>query len=269
MPAVLAESGRLTDEFTGLPGAASVEAAQRRHNRPLSVAVTGRPGSGRDTLARAVRRHLGVTAIGAGEPAAAEVADLRLYSLAGGLHDDDLAAVSTADPARTVVVLGKTDQCAEPEAVAAAAAAALGRPVAAVSGLLAAADLRDDDLAVLQDLVAAGITELPSMIARFVAAAEVPDPDERRIRTGLLRRLDRLGLQLCLDLVVQQHPAATSADELNRFLHRCSGIDGIDEPLRRCLPAVRRHRAAELRAALERIAAAGTGRDTAELLLRR
>lgn len=270
-----AEDGRL-GELVGPSSAVHDElcALGERYRRRLHVAVSGRPGTGRDTLARALRARLPVTAIGPGEtdgprPGGAQSdADLWIHLLTGPPRraDLDIAAALPAD--RTITVLGKTDIHADPDVAAAIAAecgARLATTVWPVSALLACAAIDDDEYAFLGHLVAQG-AEMPSMAGQFLAGEGTAD-GERRMRAGLLRRIDRHGLDLALGLIAAGDPAAADAATLTATLRAISGIDALRVPIGERMGHVRRRRAAELRESVELLAARGRDRDAIEQLL--
>ncbi|GAB89530.1 hypothetical protein [Gordonia rhizosphera] len=278
----MAEAGRLGDLVAPTSAArADLEAAGRRYARPLHVEICGRPGTGRDTLARAMRERLAVSAIGPGESTGpAADADLWIHLLGGPPRRADHDLLSSLPADRTIVVLGKADTHGEPSvaaAVAADCARSLGVEVPAVSPLLACSDLADEEFVYLRRLAAAG-AKMPPMTGRFLTGtlAEGPDRpgsepsggDERALRTGLLRRIDRFGIATALRLIAAGGPAGGSAGALNRALHELSRLDRLVPPIRGRVERVRFWRLAELRAALELTAARGHDRETIEHLLR-
>ncbi len=265
----MAESGCLGDLVAPTSAArADLEAAGRRYARPLHVQVCGRPGTGRDTLARAMRERLGVSAIGPGESTGpAPDADLWIHLLGGPPRGADHDLLSSLPVDRTIMVLGKADTHGEPSVAAAVAtdcARSLGVEVPAISPLLACSDLTADEFDHLRRLAAAGV-QMPQMTGRFLAETVA---DERALRTGLLRRIDRFGIVTALRLIAVGDPAGGSAVALNGALHERSRIDRLVPPIRGRVECVRFWRLAELRAALELIAARGHDRETVEHLLR-
>ncbi|MFT4044649.1 MAG: hypothetical protein QM673_15935 [Gordonia sp. (in: high G+C Gram-positive bacteria)] len=265
-----AEQGELHNLLPpGSAAAAEFAAASARYRRGLTVMVCGRAGVGRDTLARALRERLSVTAIGPGEQAAAAAdADLWIMLLAGMPRRTDHALLSALPADRTIVVLGKADTFGEPQVaaeMAAQAGAALGRSVLPVSPLLACAAVSADELQLLRELVAAG-AQMPSMSAYFLAGCP-PGSDERRLRVGLLRRVDAYGLDIAMALIRDGHPAAADPQSLADALRGYSGIDGVGAAIAGLVERVRYWRGVELRGALERAAAAGHDRDAIEELL--
>ena len=255
------------------PAFATLDAAARRYVQPLSVAVVGHRGVGRDTMARALSERFGVAAFvaerGSGVLAGA---DLRVHVLAGAPRgaDHDMLAASPGE--RTVVVLGKADTLpsdavsGESDAVARlvrTASESLGRPVVAVSQLSACATVSDDEFAFLRRLVADGEV-MPSMSGHFLAPAR---PAQLQMRADLLRRLDAAGVARALSLVAADDPAAAGASTLTGYLRATSGFDTLREAFAACMPAVVAHRGAQVRASLELAAAAGVDRDSVERLL--
>ncbi|MGV9709372.1 hypothetical protein ACWDTI_01720 [Gordonia sp. NPDC003424] len=283
-PSVLiraADDGRLGEVVAeSSPARVDLEAAARRYARPLHVQVCGRPGTGRDTLARALREHLAVTAIGPGEAAEGRAdADLWVYLLTGPPRADDHRALVDLPNDRTIAVLGKADIHDDPGVaaeIAAGCAARLGRPVYPVSPLLACADLRDDEFDFLRRLVAAG-EEMPSMAGHFLTGSLAGRPapsgaepflgDERALRAALLRRVDRSGVEHALALIADGHPAGADVAGVNRALRARGGLDALVAPVRDRIEVVRHWRAVELHAQVTRIAARGAERDAIEHLL--
>ncbi|MDS1114132.1 hypothetical protein RD149_10150 [Gordonia westfalica] len=245
-----------------------LSAAGRRFLRPLHVQVVGRPGVGRDTMARALRERLALTVIGPGEDArAAADADLWLLLLAGPPRRADHELLRALPADRVVVVLGKADTHPDWDSaveVASRASTALGLPVYAVSQLLACADLDAAEFAALAQFAAEQV-EMPSMAGRFLVGA--PGSDERLLRQGLLRRLDAFGIDTALRLLAEGSEAATDAAALNRALHAVSGVPQLTAAFADHVGRVRFWREVEIRAELERAAAAGHDRESAERLL--
>jgi hypothetical protein len=233
--------------------------------------VTGRFGTGRDTLARALRQSFDVSPIGPGDNT--DDADAWLYMLAGWPRPDDVAAIGDLDPHRSLVVLGKADSLGSWPAArdrAADCANVLGRPVVAVMPLLAVPDLRPDDVDFLTALAAAG-RSVPPMQAEFVDAGGA---HERLQRLALLRRLDAYGVACALALIGQQSLGADrltadelTADELNAQLHQRSGIDTLSGALTGFAAVADERRVRRVVDELEVIAAQGILRDEIEHLL--
>ncbi|MFW0783081.1 hypothetical protein AAFP35_01050 [Gordonia sp. CPCC 206044] len=275
----MAESGRLGELVApSSPARPHLDDAARRYARPLQVQICGRPGTGRDTLARALHERLSVTAIGPGETSAVEVADADLWIevLTGPPRRADHEHLSGLPPDRTIVVLGKSDTHADPEAVAQVCAAQTGVSVYPVSGLLACADLGADEFDYLRRLAAAGET-MPPMAGQFLVGTVLgcPEPpgvgpflgDERSLRADLLRRVDRYGIETALALIISESRGAVDVRSLNVELRRHSGIGRLFAPISERVETVRFWRLVELRARLEIIAAAGVDRDAVEHLL--
>ncbi|AZZ80726.1 hypothetical protein C5O27_06250 [Gordonia alkanivorans] len=261
-----AEQGGLADLVEpSSPLVPVLSAAGQRFLRPLHVQVVGRPGVGRDTMARALRERLAPTVTGLGEDAPA--ADLWLHVLAGPPRRADHELLSSLPADRVVVVLGKADTHPDWEAavdVARRCSTQLGLPVHAVSQLLACADLGAAEFAALTRL-AAERAEMPSMAGRFLAGA--PESEERLLRQGLLRRIDAFGIGTALRLIAEESEEAADADALNRALHARSGVTQLGAAFGDRVGRVRFWREVEIRAELERAAARGCDRENAERLL--
>ncbi|MBM7276474.1 hypothetical protein JTZ10_01760 [Gordonia rubripertincta] len=243
-------------------------AAGQRFLRPLHVQVVGRPGVGRDTMARALRERLALTVTGPGEDSrAAADADLWLHVLTGPPRRADRELLSSLPADRVIVVLGKADTHPDWEAavdVAKRSSTQLGLPVHAVSQLLACADLDAAEFSALTRL-AADRPEMPSMAGRFLVGA--PGSEERLLRQGLLRRIDAYGISTALRLIAEGSPEAADADALNRALHTRSGVPQLGSAFGDRVGRVRFWREVEIHAELERAAARGSDRENAERLL--
>lgn len=258
------------------PVRAHLADAAGRYARPLQIAVCGRPGTGRDTVARALRERLSVTAIGPGEVGeGAADADLWLYVLSGPPRRADHTLLATVPRDRTIVVLGKADthglgDATVADAVAAECAETIGLPVHPVSALLACADLSDGETDFLRGLAAAGET-MPSMAAQFLTAstegAKTSVGDERTVRAGLLRRIDQRGIDIALAVLAECAGDEPTASTVNRELHAESGIHDLVPVIRERVEVVRYWRLVELRARVELLAARGADRDALEHLL--
>lgn len=238
------------------PHAAEVAELSARYLRGLTVAVSGRPGVGRDTMTRALRQRLSIAALGPGEDedATADV-DLWLHVVVSAPRAADHEALALLPADRTIVVLGKADTHGDPtvaNAAAASAAAALRRPVLPVSGLLACADVTADEWDYLRSLVADGV-EMPSMAGHFLVGP--PGSRTRALRLALLRRLDQFGIDTALGLFTDHPDVIPDVDSLNTALHRCSGISALTPLIAEHVDRVRYWRGTDLRAGLERVAA--------------
>jgi hypothetical protein len=242
-------------------GAAGLERSVAELPGPLRVAVTGRFGTGRDTLAGALRRRFDVSPIGPGDDP--EDADARLHLLAGWPRADDVVALAGSDPRSVLVLLGKADSLGSWPAARARAgecAQELGRPVIPVMPLLVVADLGEEEIDLLSEMAVAG-EHVPPMQATFLDAG---GPGQRLQRMALLRRLDAYGIAAAI-AVLRRH--RSSAAEISELLTQRSGLDALTEPLRAfaaAAPAVRLRRVA---AELEILAAQGVLRDEIEDLL--
>ncbi|MGZ8177454.1 hypothetical protein ACXVUM_05940 [Williamsia sp. SKLECPSW1] len=241
--------------------------ARRVLEGPVRVAVRGRPGAGRDTLARALRDRLGVAPIVPGDDL--DDADVWCHALVGWPRSEDLAALRRLPADRTVVVLTKADTLGDPDAArdrAQECAAVLGTPVHPVSAVLGCVDLSADEVTFLQAMADAD-EPVPSMAATFVSG----DGEERRLRTGLLRRVDQYGLLVAVDelALARDDGRRLDAAALNRLLAQESGVAALRPVVEAMRPAVERHRRQVALGLLDRIAASGTERDMVEATLAR
>ena len=257
--------GELMDRLRALcehlPGAVALRRAVDDLQGPLRVAVVGRFGTGRDTVARALRQSYDVSPIGPGDDAGD--ADARLHVLSGWPRPDDTAAIADLDPLRSLVLLGKADTLGSWPAArdrAAQCASSLGRAVVPVMPLLAVPDLRQDDIDFLAAMAAAG-EHVPPMQAEFLDAG---GPHQRLQRLSLLRRLDAYGIASALALLSGGH---LSAEELADRLHQRSGLDALAGPLTDFASLAEHGRVGRVVDELEIIAAQGIMRDEIEHIL--
>lgn len=240
---------------------AAVAALDRRWRAPLTIAVTGHHGTGRDTVAAALTARFGVRALDTQAPPEDRAdADLAVHVLGAGVRDCDREFL--AAQRRPVIVLsGKADLRGGPERaarLAAGAAADLQCPVYSVSGLLAAATVDDALHAALRGWAGAGI-EVPVLAAAFVDGVE---PDERRRRSLALATVGAAGLRAALRLHAA-HPELPAA-ALTARLRALSGLAALVEPIRACGTAVAADRRTRRRRGLTVLAARGPGRDQLE-----
>ncbi len=203
---------------------------------PLRVAVRGRRGVGRSTVARALAR--------AGlDVAAAEVsAEVVMYVIAEVLKPEDKDAIAAA-PEPVLVVLNKADltgAAARKQCVTFSDLA--GAPAVPMNALLAVAaldELPDDSLWAALRLLATGLADTCSPDDFLGCAHPVPTA----VRQRLLETIDLAGVAIVVDGIQQQKsPAAIIAQ-----LRRVSGIDavlakleglGVEARYRRVLDAV-------------------------------
>lgn len=254
-------TARLEQLCQRLPDARDVRRTIDDLHGPLRVAVTGRFGTGRDTLARALRRCFDVTPIGPGDDAAD--ADAWLHVVAGWPRPDDRAAIERLDPQRSLVILGKADSLGSWPAArerATQCAELIGRPVVALMPLLAVADLHEDDLAFLSVLAGAG-ESVPPMQAGFIDAG---GPHQRLSRLSLLRSLDAYGIACALALFAQD---PIGSEDLAAQLDARSGLGALTGFLDDFAAAAGHLRLGRVADELELIAAQGMLRDEIEHLL--
>jgi hypothetical protein len=210
-----------------------------RLTRRVGVAVVGRAGVGRDTVAAALRDH-GVTVT----PDTA-AADIQVLVIAEALKPEERAMAATDRP--TLIVLNKADLTgsrsggALPNAhrTAADVQRRTGTPTVAMVGLLGKTTALDDDLVDALRTLVHTAADLRSVDA-FTSGDH---PVGREIRTRLLERLDRFGIAHAVLALARGADPAT----LPTLLQRLSNVDAVLARLDAASAPVRYRR---LRAAL-------------------
>lgn len=195
---VLAEFAQQADDARLAPIAARVTA-------PLRIAVEGRDGVGRGTVARAVD--------GAAHRVVEAGAEVAMVVIAEAVKPEDSAALAAWRAAGVPALLVRTKADL---GAAAAGIAAAGVPVVACAGLLADVSLDDELVAGLRTLADDG-ADLRSADA-FLAGAP-----PGHVRRRLLRSLDRYGIALC----VQALQRGAGPAELPAVLREASGFDAV------------------------------------------
>lgn len=237
----------------------------RIRHAPLSITVTGHPGTGRATLAAAVRRCFGVR-VAVTDGRAKPAADLTLHVLGAGVRACDREFLAELR-GPVLVVAGKADLRSDPVSVAEAAAEILARPVWAVSGLLATASVTDDLWAALRRWADDGRT-VPPLAASFgeaeSASGDRPDAGERDLRMLALGELGGAGLRAALAYCAAGPEAEPDPAGLARELVALSGMLALAGPIRECGAAIavereRRHRRAVAVLAARRSLHSGRG----------
>src|SRR5882757_7415731 len=233
-----------------------------RLRRRIGVAVVGRTGAGRNTVAAALRHHgVAVTA----DPATAEV---QVLVIAEALKPEE-SAMTVGLP--TLIVLNKADLTgshsggALPNAHRRAADVQrrTGTPTVAMVGLLAAttgasgatgkttgaSEAKGETTGALDDELVDALRTLvstPADLGSVDAFTRGEHPVGGDVRTRLLERLDRFGIaHAVLALARGDEPATLPA-----LLQRLSNVDAVLGGLRACTAPVRYRR---LRAALAEI----------------
>jgi hypothetical protein len=210
-----------------------------RLTRRVGVAVVGRAGVGRDTVAAALRDH-GVTVT----PDTA-AADIQVLVIAEALKPEERAMAATDRP--TLIVLNKADLTgsrsggALPNAhrTAADVQRRTGTPTVAMVGLLGKTTALDDDLVDALRTLVHTAADLRSVDA-FTSGDH---PVGSEIRTRLLERLDRFGIAHAVLALARGADPAT----LPTLLQRLSNVDAVLARLDAASAPVRYRR---LRAAL-------------------
>jgi hypothetical protein len=200
-----------------------VAAIAARAGAPLRVAVRGRPGVGRRTVARALGQAGCGISVTTGAPAVG--VDVAVYVTAEVIKPEDTEAIAAAE-SPVVVVLNKADVSRlSGRADDARFAALVGAPIAPMSGLLALAALDglDDALwAALRALAAdpGGAGCLDGSYAGFLAA---DNPLPTGVRLRLLDTLDLFGAAVG---VAAARRGRTPA-QVRALLRRLSGVDAV------------------------------------------
>lgn len=246
-----------------------VTAIAERTAAPLRVAVCGRRGVGRTTVARALHRAgmmSGISAMTRATPAASAAdrdADIVVYVTTEVIKPEDIDAIAAAR-LPVVGVLNKADLAGSlsgregdgPIAAARARCADLsalvGVPMEPMVGSLAVAALEDLDDALwvaLQALTAhpGGAACLEDSFAGFLAA-EIPVPAD--VRARLLDALDLFGIALAVAALRQGRIAA----QVLALLRRISGLDAVLSQVSIAGAEVRYQRVLEAVAELEALA---------------
>lgn len=201
---------------------------------PLRLAVVGRPGVGRSTVASALA---GPATVLTADPRSAE---LCVRVIAETFKPEDRRAVRSS-PVPALVVLNKADLAgADPggplvcaQRCATALAASAGVPVVPMIALLASVDLGDDEMAALRVLT----TEAPDLTSTD-AFVDAPHRLRAGVRAKLLAALDRFGLAHALLAVADGADAAAVA----RRLRELSQVDQVLEQLTAAAAPVRYRR---------------------------
>ena len=206
---------------------------------PLQVAVRGRRGVGRRTVAAALAAA-GVRV--AEQPAGTEVADLSVYVVAEVIKPEDTAALHAARRHPVLVVLNKADLRGHD-------AAAMPVPVEPMSALFALAALSGElDEALWEALgrVAARPADL-RCAEQFVSR---PHPVPRRTRERLCATVDLSGVAALLDLAGSGGTVAQARARMRRL----SGVDRVVARLKTMGAGVYHRRMSEAVVRLEAMA---------------
>jgi hypothetical protein len=186
---------------------------------PLQVAVRGRDGVGRGTVAAAL------TAAGVTVTADAATADVHVLVIAEALKPEDRAALADADRP-TLTVLNKADLTGFggggplPLAHRRAAdyQALTGVPTVPMVALLATADLDDELVAALRTMVT-----VPADLTSTDAFVQSDHPLPQAVRARLLATLDRFGIAHGVMAI----EGGADAAALPLLLRRLSQIDRV------------------------------------------
>ncbi|CAJ1496273.1 hypothetical protein [[Mycobacterium] holstebronense] len=211
---------------------------------PLQVAVRGRRGVGRRTVAAALAAA-GVRV--AEQPAGAQVADLSVHVVAEVIKPEDTAALHAARRHPVLVVLNKADLCGH-DGVAEVAGATRG-PVEPMSALFALAALGgglDEALWEALGRVAARPADL-RCAELFVSG---PHPVPRQTRERLCATVDLSGVAALLDLAGSDGTVAQARARMRRL----SGVDRVVAQLKMMGAAVHHRRMSEAVIRLEAMA---------------
>ncbi|HEV7420378.1 MAG TPA: hypothetical protein VGO30_11075 [Mycobacterium sp.] len=213
-----------------------------RLRRPVGIAVVGRAGVGRSTVADALRDR------GVAVAVHAHAADVHVLVIAEEIKPEERVLAVTDRP--TLIVLNKADLTgsrsggALPNAHRRAAQVRerTGTPTVAMVALLATTTALDADLVdALRTLVST-----PADLASVDAFSSGDHPVGRDVRTRLLERLDRFGIAHAVLALARGADPVT----LPTLLHRLSNVDAVLAALSAAAAPVRYRR---LRAALAEI----------------
>ncbi|OSC41985.1 hypothetical protein [Mycobacterium decipiens] len=213
-----------------------VAAIAERAAEPLRVAVGGRGGVGRSTVARALQGTGSWSGIALPPPACAADPDVVVYVTVEVVKPEDCAAIAAARRP-VVAVLNKADLAGPLSGRGPIATAQtrcgqfskrVGVPMEPMIGLLAVAaldDLDDTLWAALRVLAAHsdGADCIDGSVAGFLGG-HLPVPTEVRLR--LLDTLDVFGIALGIAAFRQGRPTRTPA-QVRALLRRVSGVDTV------------------------------------------
>ncbi|WP_408066462.1 hypothetical protein [[Mycobacterium] crassicus] len=216
-----------------------------RITAPLRVAVRGRPGVGRRTVAQALDAA-GVSVLGAPGPDAAPGADVDVQVVAETVKPEDAAALA-ARRRLVLVVLNKADlpgRCGVAEVAGATRAPA--ESMSALFALAASGGRLDDELWEALERLAAQPADISSA-ERFVSC---PHPVPPRTRARLCAVLDLSGIEPAVELA----RGGGTAGQARTMLRRLSGVDRVVARLDAVGAGVYHRRTAEAVARLEALA---------------
>lgn len=242
--------GELADRY---PRATELHEVTARFAGPPRIAVSGRAGSGRRTLRRALAERLGcvTTDVAGGE------ADIAMHLLVSAPRDEDRQTIARLPVGRTLLVVGKADVIRGP----AVDVDGLCPVVRRAAPLLATLRPTDADVRLLRALAVAGVRR-PVTAAESIATV----PDEiSGAATELARRVGRGAMHLCLEAVAAQPDI--SGPEFEMLLVERSGIAELLDPIRELARAAVPQRLSRVARELDRLAASGVARDELECLL--
>lgn len=231
----------------------------RRLRAPVRVAVRGRDGVGRATVATAL------AAAGVAVVADESAADVDVVVIAEVLKPEDRALL-TAPQRPTVVVLNKADlsgfgvgggPLALAQGRAADYRALTGLPVVPMVGLLATVGLDDELIRALYTLV-----REPADLTSTDAFVQSEHPLPRDVRRRLLDTLDRFGIAHAVLAICDGADAA----KLPAMLHRISHVDRVVGHLDAAGATVRYRRVRSAIAELHTLAAQSSDHQLSEFL---
>ncbi|OBY30215.1 hypothetical protein ACT18_18880 [Mycolicibacter kumamotonensis] len=237
------ELTRLAGEISD-PGLSSIAADV---GAPLQVAVRGRRGVGRRTVAAALAAAGVCVADRPGAPA-----DAVVYVVAEAVKPEDTAAVRAARPRPVLVVLNKADLAGHCGVTA--VAAATGAPAESMSALFALAALGRLDGGLWAAL--RGVAARPADVSCAERFAECPHGVPRPVRRRLCDTVDLSGIERLLELARR----GGTVMQARTTLRRLSGVDGVVARLAGLGAGVRHRGISEAVARLEALA---VGRDFA------
>ncbi|MBO0856100.1 MAG: hypothetical protein J2P18_20310 [Nocardia sp.] len=241
--------------------AGQVAVAATRLRRPLRIQVTGRAGTGKSTLIRALALISAEETEPVDQPGMTDPVldgDLVIYLLSGAPQAADRRILDALSRERALVVLNKADaigaRWADAVVAAESAAHALDKPVRPVIADLAVRTRTDTpverDMRTLRRHAAGGGPDLALSPELFLDHGAGADIDDRR---QVLDRWSLYGVGCALTAL--RHEPTLDPPRLLQLLHAVTGVDAVHRELQARCAQLTAVRGSELIDELERIAA--------------